>query len=116
VTLGQTIKLLRKKRGWKQLYLAEQLGVSYETISSIERDRRIPRSHLLQRIASELDTTAEFLVQEDPRFSKPVKNKKAHDKSSLDPSEILTNLYLLRVEGKLSLEQIMIAALGISEK
>ena len=116
MTLGQNIKLLRKKRGWKQLYLAEKLGVSAETISSIERDRRVPRSSLLQRIASQFETTTEFLVHEDPRFSMPLKTKRVHDESSLDPSEVLENLYSLRAQGKLSLEQIMLAALGISEK
>ena len=41
--LGEQIKRCREKRGFTQEQLAEKIGVSIETISSIERGIKMPR-------------------------------------------------------------------------
>jgi transcriptional regulator with XRE-family HTH domain len=114
LTLGQTVKLLRKKNSWKQRFLAERLGISFETVSAIERDKRLPGGQLLGRLSRELGTTVEFLTREDPRFTKPTKTK-----LKLAPVEdtdaILKSLHIHVIQGKLTLEQIVRATLGLDE-
>ncbi|MFR7844190.1 MAG: helix-turn-helix domain-containing protein [Gallintestinimicrobium sp.] len=42
--LGEQIKRCREKRGFTQEQLAEKIGVSIETISSIERGIKMPKT------------------------------------------------------------------------
>ena len=44
--------------------LARRCGVSGSTMSKIERGRSMPREDLILRIASPLDVTAEYLLDE----------------------------------------------------
>jgi len=54
VTLGNAIKLIRTAKGVKQLTLAQQLDVSPNYISLIEKDRREPSVGFLRKLAKEL--------------------------------------------------------------
>lgn len=112
MTLGENVKLIRKKNGWKQQFLAKRLGIATETLSLIERDRRLPRVPLLSGLARELGTTVEYLTREDPRFTKHTKVKNRYTPVE-DPKAILESLPILVLEGKLTLEQIVRAALEI---
>ena len=40
------VKELRTERGWTQQELADAVGVSRQSINSIERDRYVPSLHL----------------------------------------------------------------------
>jgi transcriptional regulator with XRE-family HTH domain len=115
VTLGQTIKLQRKKKGWKQEHLSKRLGISYMTLSAIERDKRTPGGPLLHGLARELETTVEFLVNEDPRFNK-IAISKAIKAPITDTDAILKSLPILIYQGQLTVEQVMRASLSFENK
>ena len=53
--MENTLKNLRKTAGWSQQDLAEQLGISRQSIISIERGRFDPSLHLAIRIARLFD-------------------------------------------------------------
>jgi putative transcriptional regulator len=50
---------LRRERGWSQQRLADELGVSRQTIISIERERFDPSLPLAFKIASVFERTIE---------------------------------------------------------
>lgn len=62
IQLGARINRLRKDQGITQVQLAEQLGVSQQTITAYESgNRRVPISNL-PRLATLLDTSVEALI------------------------------------------------------
>lgn len=56
----------RKTRGWSQQRLAEELGVSRQTIVSIERGRFDPSLPLAFRLAAVFECGIEDLFMPDP--------------------------------------------------
>lgn len=70
VTGLRGIRRLRKDQGITQVQLAEQLGVSQQTVTAYESGkRRVPISHL-PRLAALLGTSIEALIGEAPRPGK----------------------------------------------
>ncbi len=62
IQLGARINRLRKGLGITQVQLAEQLGVSQQTVTAYESgNRRVPISHL-PRLAALLGTSVEALI------------------------------------------------------
>ena len=62
IQLGTRINRLRKGLGITQVQLAEQLGVSQQTVTAYESgNRRVPISHL-PRLAALLGTSVEALI------------------------------------------------------
>jgi len=62
IQLGTRINRLRKGLGITQVQLAEQLGVSQQTVTAYESgNRRVPISHL-PRLAALLGTSIEVLI------------------------------------------------------
>lgn len=57
---------LRSERGWSQQRLADQLGVSRQTIISLEKGRFDPSLPLAFRIAATFDCTIEDIFFPDP--------------------------------------------------
>jgi putative transcriptional regulator len=57
------LRELRTERGWSQLDLAEHLGVSRQTVNSIENDRYDPSLPLAFRIARVFQTPIEDLFE-----------------------------------------------------
>jgi putative transcriptional regulator len=57
------LPVLRAERGLTQVELAEQVGVSRQTIISIERGRFDPSLALAFRLAEAFDTTVEAIFQ-----------------------------------------------------
>ncbi|MBE6075931.1 MAG: helix-turn-helix transcriptional regulator [Clostridium lundense] len=55
------IKKLRKSKNLRQEDLAQNLGVSRQTIIAIENDRYNPTLELAMKLARELNTTVEEL-------------------------------------------------------
>ena len=66
--LGEQIKRCREKRGFTQEQLAEKIGVSIETISSIERGIKMPRLQNFVAIANQLGVSADELLQDRKRI------------------------------------------------
>lgn len=70
IQLGTRIHRLRKSQGITQVQLAEQLGVSQQTITAYESgNRRVPISHL-PRLAALLGASIEELIGEEPKPGK----------------------------------------------
>jgi putative transcriptional regulator len=58
------LRELRTERGWSQLDLADRLGVSRQTVNSIENDRYDPSLPLAFRIARVFQTPIEDLFED----------------------------------------------------
>jgi putative transcriptional regulator len=63
------VKELREERGWTQQDLAEAVGVSRQSINSIERNRYVPSLPLALLFARVFDTAMEeiFTLEEKKR-------------------------------------------------
>jgi putative transcriptional regulator len=62
------VKELRNERGWTQQQLAEAVGVSRQSINSIERDRYVPSLHLALTFARVFGcSTEQIFTLEDER-------------------------------------------------
>jgi putative transcriptional regulator len=61
------LRVLRSERGWSQLDLAEQLGVSRQTVNALETERYDPSLPLALRIARLFERPVEslFFLDED---------------------------------------------------
>lgn len=62
-TLGKTIALLRKSKGYTQMELAEMIGVSDKAISRWERDETSPDISALINLADEFGVTIDDLIK-----------------------------------------------------
>ena len=60
----------RRDRGWTQRQLAQQLGVSRQTVISLERGRFDPSLSLAFRIAAVFDTTIEDIFSPNAEDSR----------------------------------------------
>jgi putative transcriptional regulator len=58
------LRELRAEKGWSQLDLADRLGVSRQTVNSIENDRYDPSLPLAFRIARVFQMPIEDLFQD----------------------------------------------------
>ncbi|MFL0565113.1 helix-turn-helix transcriptional regulator [Microbacterium sp. 179-I 1D1 NHS] len=63
--MENTLPALRQDRGWSQQRLADELGVSRQTIISIERGRFDPSLPLAFRIAHLFETSIEDVFVPD---------------------------------------------------
>ncbi|GAA3598912.1 helix-turn-helix transcriptional regulator [Agrococcus terreus] len=61
--MENALPTLRQERGWSQQRLAEELGVSRQTVISIERGRFDPSLPLAFRIARLFGTSIEAVFQ-----------------------------------------------------
>ncbi len=75
MTLGQRISAARKQHGWTQKDLAARTlkedgcSISPQYLNDIERDRRVPSSYVLDKLAAQLECSADelhFLVGQVP--------------------------------------------------
>lgn len=63
--MKNALRASRAQRGWSQAELAARLGVSRQTINSIETERYEPSLTLAFRIASLFETSIEALFTPD---------------------------------------------------
>ncbi len=78
--LALRIQELRKQKGWSQIELAEKIGLSKAQMSRYETKNVQPPANTLNKIATALDTTVDFLISGD-------KTEKA--KAAIKNSELL---------------------------
>ena len=52
--VGDKVRDLRKERGWSQQELADQAGISMQTVSNLETGRHVPGIATLSKIAGAL--------------------------------------------------------------
>ena len=62
MSIGNRIGELRKKKGYTQEYIAEQLGVSRQAVSKWEQDQTCPDTKNLIALSEFLDSTVEYLT------------------------------------------------------
>ena len=62
------VKELRNERGWTQQQLAEAVGVSRQSVNSIERNRYVPSLPLALKFAEVFDCLTDdiFTLEEKP--------------------------------------------------
>jgi putative transcriptional regulator len=60
------LKVLRAERDWSQADLAEQLGVSRQSVNAIETGKYDPSLPLAFRIARLFDSPIEVIFEDDP--------------------------------------------------
>lgn len=61
------VKTLRIARGWSQAELASRLGVSRQTVNSIENNKYDPSLPLAFVIARVLESSIESIFEEEPK-------------------------------------------------
>ena len=61
--MKNTIKVERAKKDWTQADLAEKIGVSRQTVNSIETGKFIPSTLLALKMASVFETSVEAIFQ-----------------------------------------------------
>lgn len=64
------LEILRAQKGWTQQELAERVGVSRQTIISLERGRYNPSIQLAFRLARQFEATIEdvFIYSEEEEY------------------------------------------------
>jgi putative transcriptional regulator len=62
--MNNRLKILRAERNWSQADLAEQLGVSRQTVNALETGRYDPSLPLAFKIARVFDQTIESIFSE----------------------------------------------------
>jgi putative transcriptional regulator len=60
-TIINKVKTLRSRRGWTQQQLAEAVGVSRQSINSIERNRYVPSLPLALKFAEVFERPTEAI-------------------------------------------------------
>ncbi|MBK9533516.1 MAG: helix-turn-helix transcriptional regulator [Chitinophagaceae bacterium] len=63
--MKNTIKVERAKKNWTQETLAEKIGVSRQSVNSIETGKFIPSTVLALKMAEVFETTVEIIFQLD---------------------------------------------------
>ncbi|MBK7123808.1 MAG: helix-turn-helix transcriptional regulator [Chitinophagaceae bacterium] len=63
--MKNTIKVERAKKNWTQETLAEKIGVSRQSVNSIETGKFIPSTVLALKMAKVFETTVEIIFQLD---------------------------------------------------
>ncbi|MCR4713939.1 MAG: helix-turn-helix domain-containing protein [Treponemataceae bacterium] len=61
--ISENIKLLRKKLGWSQEFLAEKTGVSALYITQIEVGKRAPSLDIIEKLATALQVEYKLLFE-----------------------------------------------------
>ena len=63
--MKNTIKVERAKKNWTQEDLAGKIGISRQSVNSIETGKFVPSTVLALRMAKAFNTTVEILFQLD---------------------------------------------------
>lgn len=63
--LAKRIKEERKKKGWTQNYMAEQIGVKAGTFSGYERGYRVPETKTVEKLANLFGVSMDYLLGRD---------------------------------------------------
>ena len=60
--VGDKVRDMRKGRGWSQQELADQAGISMQTVSNLETGRHVPGIATLSKIAGALEVSITDLL------------------------------------------------------
>lgn len=62
MTIGEIIKEQRENKGWSQAELAEKLGITQDSISLWEKNRRIPNTPYIISLAKLFNISTDYLL------------------------------------------------------
>jgi len=65
ILFGENVKYYRRKKGWKQKKLAEEIGVDNGIVCDYEKGRKMPRCRVLVLLAFVLGVEVYKLFQND---------------------------------------------------
>ena len=71
--IAANLKRLRKKRGWSQTQLAEQIGSHLSHINRIETGKYNPSLDVIQKLAIVFDVTIDYFVSDTDEDFKEVR-------------------------------------------
>jgi transcriptional regulator with XRE-family HTH domain len=87
--LADNLKRLRKKQGWSQTQLAEQIGSQLSHVNRIETGKYNPSLDVVQKLASVFDVSIDYLVSNTEDDFKEVR---IEDKSLLERVKLIDSL------------------------
>jgi transcriptional regulator with XRE-family HTH domain len=87
--LADNLKRMRKKKGWSQSQLAEQIGSHLSHINRIETGKYNPSLDVVQKLAKVFNITIDYLVSDTEEDFKEVR---IEDKSLLDRVKLIDSL------------------------
>ena len=87
--LADNLKRLRKKHGWSQTQLAEQIGSHLSHINRIETGKYNPSLDVVQKLAAVFDVSIDYLVSNTEEDFKEVR---IEDKSLLERVKLIDSL------------------------
>lgn len=87
--LATNLKRLRKKKGWSQSQLAEQIGSHLSHINRIETGKYNPSLDVVQKLAKVFDVTIDYLVSDTEEDFQEVR---IEDKSLLERVKLIDSL------------------------
>jgi len=73
MSLLKNLKRLRKKRGWSQTQLAEQIGFHLSHINRIETGKYNPSLDVIQKLAAVFEVSIDYLVSDTDEDFKEVR-------------------------------------------
>ena len=71
--LADNLRRLRKKHGWSQTQLAEQIGSHLSHINRIETGKYNPSLDVIQKLATVLDVSLDYLVSDTDEDFKEIR-------------------------------------------
>ena len=89
MSLADNLKRLRKKRGWSQTQLAEQVGSHLSHINRIETGKYNPSLDVVQKLAAAFDVTIDYLVSDTDEDFKEVR---IEDKNLMERVKLIDSL------------------------
>ena len=77
-TIGERIVFLREELDISQIKLADKVGLTNTTLYKYEKNICEPKGEIIARLASALNTTADFILGRTPDFS-PLKKESGEE-------------------------------------
>lgn len=84
-TLGNRLRASRERKGWKQKYVCDKLGLSSSTMSGYEHDYREPDAETLSKLADLYEVSVDFLVN-------GLKTVKVESNDTIELEKLLTEV------------------------
>lgn len=75
----KNLKTAREAKGWTQIKLSMEAGVSQQSVTYYETGTRIPSLEVAQRLAQVLDTTIDYLLGGNDNITQHYFNSDAKD-------------------------------------
>ncbi|MCR4642138.1 MAG: helix-turn-helix domain-containing protein [Lachnospiraceae bacterium] len=97
-SIGQEIVILRAKKGWTQLQLAEAIGTSQRTVASWESEESVPRKAMLVKIALSFDLPANYFLKENGNEGSVEPTSDLEKSSTVGSEKILAGIENLLLE------------------